>query len=216
MKELNEHRMSKPVAEWLRSQGYQVHAEVPVPHSAGKADFVGVRDDEVCAVELKVSFSSALLHQCLRDSIRTDRVYAAASTFPKPSTLDRFATRGIGMLFVKEGSVEILNAAPRSSDTVDHYTLKVRMHCERMGPSDNAGKPCIKGVCPAQDCERAVAEYRARHPDATWLETFMNVPNHYASHHSLRSSMKLVRFRQELARNAELKKNACSTARGGV
>lgn len=61
-----------PLKTFLEGQGYEVKSEI------GAADVVAVRGEEApLVVELKLSFSLALLHQCIARQMISDTVYMA-------------------------------------------------------------------------------------------------------------------------------------------
>lgn len=68
-----------PVKEYLEQNGYSVNAEV------ASCDIVASKDNEVTVIELKTSFSLALVFQVVERLRITDSVYAA---FPAPPDRD--------------------------------------------------------------------------------------------------------------------------------
>ena len=105
-----------PVKRHLEAVGYIVRGEV------GRCDVVGVRDDSIVAVELKLSFGLAVLYQALRRSAAVDLVYVAVAV-PEGRVARRNwdaqaadATRlcrrlGVGLLSVRSGNV-VVHADP--------------------------------------------------------------------------------------------------------
>lgn len=94
--------MYEPVAGWLRSRGYTVRGEVR------KIDIVGLRGEELVAIELKLKLNLELLFQATRRARLTDQVYVC---LPRPLsfgrrsrwTMVRSLTRrlGLGLLLVE-------------------------------------------------------------------------------------------------------------------
>lgn len=109
---VRETELYAPVKALLRSQGYQVKAEI------GPADVVAIRDGEdPVIVELKTGFSLALFHQAIERQAITNAVYvgvprgrgrAFQKSLRKNTKLCRLL--GIGLLIVrlKDGNVDVL------------------------------------------------------------------------------------------------------------
>ncbi len=94
-----------PVKALLESQGYDVKGEVK------GCDAVGVRGDEpLVIVELKRSFSLALVLQGIDRLAVTDAVYLAVGTWPsRRAETARLCRRlGLGLIVVSHGRAEIL------------------------------------------------------------------------------------------------------------
>jgi hypothetical protein len=110
---LRECDLYEPIRDALTAQGFQVRGEVK------DCDIAAVRGDELVIVEMKRSFSTALLVQATRRQRITDAVYVA---LPKPPAKERRAKwRGIehllrrlelGLIFVShkkaEAQVEVI------------------------------------------------------------------------------------------------------------
>lgn len=71
MTKLAETALYAPIKSWAEAQGYEVKSEV------GPADVVGLRGDDLLIVELKTTFSLALLQQAVARQAVTDHVYVA-------------------------------------------------------------------------------------------------------------------------------------------
>lgn len=89
--------LSAPVKALLEAQGYEVKGEVR------GCDLVGVRgDDPPVIVELKRTFSLALVHQGIDRLAMTDAVYLAVGGWPaRPAEVRRLLRRlGLGLIVV--------------------------------------------------------------------------------------------------------------------
>jgi hypothetical protein len=108
MTRLREADLYPPVKAFLQAQGYEVKSEI------GHLDLLAIRGDEPpLVVELKTSFSLALVLQGAERQTLFDHVYLAVPTSPKGwparyKDIIRLCRRlGLGLLAVKgDGSVE--------------------------------------------------------------------------------------------------------------
>lgn len=94
-----------PVKALLESQGYEVKGEV------GGCDLVGVRGCEpLVIVELKRSFSLALVHQGIDRLRMTDAVYLAVGAWPRRQAEVRRLCRrlGLGLIVVTHGRADVV------------------------------------------------------------------------------------------------------------
>ena len=94
-----------PVKALLEGQGYEVKGEVM------SCDVVGVRGDEPpVVVELKRTFSLALVHQGIDRLAMTDAVYLAVGAWPKRQAEVRRLCRrlGLGLMVVTNGRVDVV------------------------------------------------------------------------------------------------------------
>ena len=94
-----------PVKALLEAQGYEVKGEI------GACDVVGVRgDDPPVIVELKRSFSLALVYQGLDRLAVTDAVYIAVGAWPKRQAEVRRLCRrvGLGLIIVTGARVDVV------------------------------------------------------------------------------------------------------------
>lgn len=210
---MKENELAKPVAEWMRSNGYVVYAEVPC---LGRCvDFVGLRNGDIICIELKLSlttkrpksarhYTSPVLYQARTCQLITLNAYAAVATKPRKSSVDACKEIGVGVLMVQPDNkvIEILSPRKRC-EPLAYYQKEVIARCIAIGPSDDAGKPQQVGEGPAQDCLQRIAKYRKARPQATWKEIYKNVPNHYCSMSSLYGAMRMARERKA---SAEYKK----------
>jgi hypothetical protein len=182
--------LSEPVTNWLKSQGFEVYVEVPLPYGASHIDVVGRKDCDLICVELKTSLSKGVIHQAFRCQLLTSKVYAAVARKPRLGSLTPAAERGIGVLLVKE-IVKVVTE-PAFTNMEHLYAPAIdRLHnyLDHMEPGGIAGKPNLKGVGPAKECGRRVTVYLTANPNAKWKDVYANVSNHYASANSMRSAM---------------------------
>jgi len=94
-----------PVKALLEAQGYDVKGEVV------GCDLVGVRgDDPPVIVELKRSFTLALVHQGVDRLALTDAVYLAVGTWPRHQAEVRRLCRrlGLGLIVVTSGRADVV------------------------------------------------------------------------------------------------------------
>lgn len=200
--EMKESDLAKPVADWLRDQGYIVYGEVPFPcASFAIIDLVGRRDRKLICVELKISLTQTVIRQAYLSSLITPYVYVAVASNPRRSSIDRCCKQNIGALRVKtNGKVSVIctpelrHRQPLGYDDKCHECLDV------MEPSDRAGIPNLAGEGPAQLLYPIIAAFRKNRPAAKWREVWKNIPNHYASPFSLASGMRAVEERERLKR----------------
>lgn len=182
---MKESDLYEPVKAWLKGQGCtKVVPEVPFYYSP--IDVVGIGKDLVIGVELKVSLTRKLIHQACTIQVACDRVYVGVPT--QPRNLARATELGLGVLRVHEGQATLLSESD-NKHMMDWNKERIAETCARMSEKGIGGVPCLEGVGPAQDCKRAADEYRAKNPNATWRELFERVPNHYASHDSMRNAL---------------------------
>ena len=97
--------LSAPVKALLEGQGYDVKGEIT------GCDLVGVRGDEPpVVVELKRTFSLALVNQGIDRLALTDAVYLAVGAWPaRPTEARRLCRRlGLGLIVVTDGRADVL------------------------------------------------------------------------------------------------------------
>lgn len=202
MAKIKETDLAKPVANWLRQQGYVVYAEIPCLSRC--VDFIGLRNSDMICVELKYSlttkqpkrarnYTSPVLYQARSCQIFTSIVYVAVATNPRASSIKACKEIGVGVLRVCSESevIEIIPSYKQYEPSVN-LQKEIKAQCIALGPSDDAGKPQQVGEGPAQDCYWRIKEYRRIHPQATWKDIFKDVPNHYTSQQSMYGAMRIA------------------------
>ncbi len=93
--------MSAPVTEWLSNKGYNVWCEIPFHERV--IDIVGMRENDLIAVELKKSFARKVFYQASTCQIFARQVYCCAFTNPSKVSIKRAKLRGLGLLRVGNG-----------------------------------------------------------------------------------------------------------------
>jgi hypothetical protein len=127
-----------PVKALLEGQGYDVKGEV------NGCDIVGIRGDEPpVIVELKRSFSLALVHQGVDRLAMTDAVYLAVGAWPKRQAEVRRLCRrlGLGLMVVTNGRADVLeDPLPyRPRRDVRRVGRLLREHQRRVGDPTSGG-----------------------------------------------------------------------------
>lgn len=184
--------LSPVVAEWLRTRGLEVCAEVPGLYNS--IDLVGVDFDAplVVAVELKLGFTAKLFQQARHGLYIAHEAWAAAPSLITTRVRVEAERTGVGILQVTPTGVSEIRRPSPVSLAPDYRAqrLKKMLHKLKTHPRDGVGGlPCGAGEGPAQRVARLVREYLASHPGADWEEVYNNVPNHYAHKQSLRGTM---------------------------
>lgn len=199
---MKETDLAKPVANWMRNQGYTVYAEVPL--SGRCVDFVGLRNGDMICIELKCSlttkqpkrarsYTSPVLYQARSCQLITPIVYVAVATNPRISSIEACKKIGVGVLRVcSEGKVIEITPPHKRFEPFAPHQREVRAFCLATEASDDAGKPQQAGDGPAQDCYWRIKKYRETHPKATWKDIFREVPNHYSSQQSMYGAMRIA------------------------
>jgi hypothetical protein len=121
-----------PVKALLEAQGYEVKGEILA------CDVVGVRGDEPpVVVELKRTFSLALVYQGLDRLALTDAVYLAVGELPRQRVDARRLCRrlGLGLIVVADGVAFVLDdpAPYRPRRDARRRTRLLREHQRRVG-----------------------------------------------------------------------------------
>ena len=187
---MKETDLAQPVANWMEERGYTVYSEIPPGIRGGCIDMVGLKNGKLLAVELKINLTKNVIYQANSAGLCCHEAYAAVSTKPQIKSIEKCGKIGIGLLSVKNNSVDVvINAAPRYPP-MDIYVKKMLEQLKQIDPGVYAGKPCEKGIGPAQDCLKRIKAYLKEHPTASWKEIYKNVNNHYASYNSMQSSMR--------------------------
>jgi hypothetical protein len=130
--------LSAPVKALLEGQGYEVKGEI-----AG-CDLVGVRGDEPpVIVELKRTFSLALVHQGIDRLAMTDAVYVAVGAWPSRLAEARRLCRrvGLGLIVVTDGRTDVVeDPVPyRPRRDVKRSGRLLREHRRRVGDPMSGG-----------------------------------------------------------------------------
>ena len=127
-----------PVKALLESQGYDVKGEV------NGCDIVGTRGDEPpVIVELKRSFSLALVHQGIDRLAMTDAVYLAVGAWPRRQAEVRRLCRrlGLGLMVVTSGRADVVeDPLPyRPRRDARRASRLLREHQRRVGDPTSGG-----------------------------------------------------------------------------
>ena len=183
---MTEAQMSPIVSRWLIANGYTPFAEVPVGHGI---DLVGIRDDEIIAVELKRCMSLRVYQQALRNQLFVHLSFAAVQARPrKPRDL-----KGIGVLIVTD-TVEVHAEAVRVYDyPLERYLSRLRTVCSCRKPGGIGGLPGGAAVSPAKDAAAVV--WPMKLSGLTWRQVWERFPAHYCNAKSMAGAMK--RYRPE-------------------
>lgn len=186
--DFKEIKLSDPVSDYFTDLGYDVYAEMPIPTSARCCDLIALKDEIIIAIELKTSLSMQVIRQAYSINIYVDYAYVAIGTNPKQKSIDACKRYGIGVIKIKNGKISVIHKPEYKKP----WRPVRKMLLERLSkyePGGIAGYPFQKGIGPAIECHRLVAEYKEANPKATWKEIFEKVPNHYASSASMASSL---------------------------
>jgi len=181
---MKESELAKPVADWLRSEGFTVYSEIPYWDRC--IDMVGLNDYGIRVVELKVKYSKNVLQQAIKCQLATSDVYVASTTKPLNKTIQFCQKYGVGILKVNS-KVELILRPYKVKDTWRNATKHLRENCTE--PSDNAGLTCMGGCGPAKAVSECVKQYVEDNPTVGWREIFKHVPNHYSNYQSMRCAM---------------------------
>ncbi|GEM_PF-5308554 len=183
----------------LRAEGWKVACEIPI--SFRNVDAAASREGKTLVVEAKVGLTRKLRHQLQTAMCGGDFVVGAIGARPRADRLEWCDKFGIGLWLITNGAIEEL-VAPKPQEPFPHYRDELLARIERWNDATVGGVPNLKGVGAAQETQRAVDEYRAAHPRATWKEIFAAVPSHYASaknmYSALRSNQERLAFRERL------------------
>ena len=193
---LREFQLAPIVADWLRADGYEVWAEVPAPCSCSTIDLVGRKGLDIRIVELKTGWTDTLRRQGWRHLIMVSDVWTATPAKPRATTIQKFKNSGIGMLQIENGKPIVFCYPSRTHPVVEFLTSRLHNYLDHLPKGHDGGMPCLKGIGPAQECERAIEEYRKLHPNATWKEMYVSIPNHYSSYVSMRGAMRMTELRR--------------------
>lgn len=211
---LKEADLYPAVKKWLEGQGLNVYPEVPIMHRP--VDVVGIGETVSIGVEMKRHLSRKVCYQASTLALCCDRSYVAIGS--KPRSIERPKQMGVGVLRVVGDTVEVLLESAHTITPSEHYYKQLREKCSHMTGEGCGGVPCLDGVGPARDCRRRVDEYLKAHPGAKWKEIYENVPNHYASFHSMQGALttklQMRDFFKKLRREQAAEKRKASKGRG--
>lgn len=182
-----EAEMSAPLIEYWSGRGYTVYCEVPFFENS--IDMVAISDERVVVIEMKMSFTKHLLKQIESSGYHTHAAYGAVSSNPRASSIAAVRKCGFGLLRVYNSSVEMICESVAKELPREWILDHIRANAELQEPGGVAGLPNLKGEGPARAVAREVIEYRSHHPNATWLDLFETIPNHYASMQSMRCAL---------------------------
>lgn len=182
---MKETDLAKPVADWLRKQGYIVYSEIPFWSRC--IDMVGFKPpNDICVVELKLKFCEKGLRQAYECNLATFNIYLGVNKFPKQKSINKCKKYGIGLLVIGDEITVVSKPTYKQKPIL----VAIKHLIENLKePSDNAGLPQMSGCGPAQFVGKLVEDYIKNNPKAGWLEIFNNVPNHYSNHKSLACAM---------------------------
>jgi len=193
------------VVEWLRQQDFEVFPEVA--HTGfGVADIVARRGKIVCVVECKVNFGLAVMEQAIRWIGTAHYVYVATRRLysRRHRTWDGRAARavleryGIGLLTVRPGSREGCGHLEPDVHEAIRPDFNRRVKTERLHhvlnsiPMDwgaEAGSQWSQQWTPFKQTCVLVSRYVATHPGCTLKEMLADVPTHYHTPTTARSTL---------------------------
>lgn len=198
-----EAKLARRVADWIRSKGYIVYAEVP--SSGGRSiDLVGIKGTEIITIELKVAFSTEVMRQSMLNQLITKESWAAAPRIPKHKTIAAAKQYGIGLLSIGEYFVSPV-CSPRSACRVQiTYADAMLAHCKLDCPSDRGG---LKSPPLARTVHARILLYLQTHPSAGWVELYRNIPNHYLHSRSMMQAMRALHDEGLVAERIQIRKS---------
>lgn len=138
-----EAQLVEPVRAWMETTGYRVGAEVPI--LARRADLVGMRDDALVAVELKLRAWREALRQAVAYQLAADRAWVAMPLAAASSAYRhrwRFEAEGVGLLAVDDrGTVRAPIAAQPSPRLLPFLRERLMAGPGPGLPSTSPGEP---------------------------------------------------------------------------
>ena len=176
------------LAKCLRERGFKVYGEL------FGIDLVAVRERWLwpLIIEIKTSFTEKLLHQGMYRQSYSPAVFVAAGSKPSAPALRRAGQFGLGVISMRGRRIEVLRL-PETGHTWRPDAEQLRKTLEVLedpGVCARGGLPSLKGEGPAIEVCLAARAYRREHPNATWREVFLAVPNHYCSAASMAGAMR--------------------------
>lgn len=182
-RQLQEEKLFPPLKKYFNDLDHKVYTEVAWG-SSRIADIITEKDGQFFAVEMKMTLSCKVVQQAYLNTLCSHYSYVAVPTKPKNSGIENCKSKGLGILIVKDGVVERL-VESKLHDPNKHWIPDFTNWEEGV----SAGTPNLKGQGPTYEVLDRIKQYVRQHPKASWKEIYMNVLNHYSSHHNLCSSM---------------------------
>lgn len=189
------------VVRYLEQQGWDVYQEVSPRHGGGRADIVALRGPLVRVVEVKTSFTAALVEQAWNWIWWAHYVHVAVPSHkvtrhvPGRAVLRRFCRdNGIGIFDVREqgwreikiGVRELEPARIMRTAKADMFRDTIRPEHKYYGKAGNADN---RYWTPWRDtCERW-RRYIEKNPGCSLKELVEKVGHHYSSDSSAKSNM---------------------------
>lgn len=186
--ELREHELAKPVEKALIKQGYTVYSEI-CPYAHGRlVDIVGLKGDEIIAVELKMSLNKKLFEQGIWNKSSFHKSYICVKSHPQLPTIEKCKKHGIGVMVVRNNTMIVLHKA-ETFNTLMGYEETIKQIKKSPPGILDAGKPTAKGEGSGKYILNLIKEYILEHPKADWDELYNEIDNHYSSANSMRSAL---------------------------
>lgn len=187
---MKESSLSDPVKEWLESQGYKFHAEVPFPMASyAFIDVVGTKDQDVICIELKASLTEKVIYQANHSKLLTDKAYVCVLSKPKQTSIDKCQKYGIGILILVDNQIKVLLEPKIDEKTWNPMVKGLHETLVNGWFEGKAGLPNMKGQGAAISVLELVRQAREKDPKITWKELFDKIPNHYSTYKSMQQSM---------------------------
>lgn len=183
-------QLSEPVRSRFESLGFKIYCEVRF--YGRNVDMVGIRGNEIIAIELKCKLNDKVIEQARSNQLFANKSYIAVdkTALDKIETCKRF---NLGLLL---GALELFPPETNIPVPIGNYRDGILKSCElsKYYGRDVAGLPNQKDIGHAVSVNDAVIDYKKNHPSADWKELYANIPNHYASAKSMKQSIE--KFRQ--------------------
>lgn len=179
-----ERDLSPPVRAWLNGRGLTAYAEVPASYNV--VDFIGFDGERLVSVEMKKTLTRDVLRQAMRCQIFAIEAWCIVWSRPRESGIALAKKHLLGVAHVgSEGKIVIDLPAAESPHVNKFYREKV-IHRLQAHPKDgDGGIRCMKGEGPAKRVGKALCDYFAANPRASWERAWLDVPNHYAHSRSM-------------------------------
>lgn len=183
---MTEIELAEPIIAWLRDHKWEVYQEVDLGN--GVADIVALMGRRVWIIEVKQSFSLAVIAQAARWSYCAHWCSIAVPS-SKQYLIRHFAERicrdyGIGVLYPRKNHVEerVPAALHRKADTqhVIKHLKEEQKTFAKAGNSNGQRWTPFKATC--REIERFVSE----HPGCNLKQLISGIETHYSSPASAR------------------------------